>query len=419
VTQEKVQGGFPSSFVTRAALELSGLKGLRIGVAVSGGGDSMALLNLLHEWGGGEVDLAAVTVNHGLRAEAASEAEFVASVCENMEIPHQVLYWDGTQNNGNLQNAARVARYRLLADWALEMSRDIVLLAHTSNDVAETFLMNLSRSAGIDGLAAMPDRFVRNGVTFARPLLRESRLTLRSYLKACGRGWIEDPSNHDLRFDRVKMRGLLDILEGYGLSAEVVSDSAFALADSRDIVRNETSGLARSCAADDRGDVLLSRIPFASAPFELRRRLLALAIRYVSNAEYPPRHASVATLLNVKEDNWKSTLGGCVITADQKTLRIAREFSSVRGTVCASDKLWDNRWKFTGPHRDGLEIRVLGEDGIKNCPDWRSEGLPWVSILSSPAIWDGETMISAPVAGFSAGWSAQIVADFITFVEAH
>ena len=176
-----------------------------VAVAVSGGSDSMALLMLMQRWAEDNgARISAVTVDHGLRPEAAGEAAMVARFCAQRGIPHEVLKWQGWDGTGNLQAAAREARYRLIADWVRAQGVEAVCLGHTRDDQAETFLMRLARKAGSDGLRGMPDRFDRHGVHWVRPVLGQSRADLRAFLRRHGVLWVEDSSNEDERFDRVR-----------------------------------------------------------------------------------------------------------------------------------------------------------------------------------------------------------------------
>ena len=393
--------------------------GKRIGVAVSGGGDSIALLKLLVNWQSNSTSLWVATVDHGLRPEAKAEAEFVGRICRDAKIPHKTLTWDRADRSGNLQNAARSARYRLLAEWARGHSLDVVMLAHTANDVAETFLLNLARSAGIDGLSAMNAEFYQHGITFVRPLLHERREALRRYLVGRGADWMEDPSNDDPTFDRVKMRMLLRDVSQAGLGVDAISASAFALRDSRVVVQTGTRELADRVVSEISGDVLITRSEFDEAPFELRRRLLARVLQYVSSAHYPPRHAATEKILRNTDYRFVMTLGGCLVTSDQQFIRITREFSAVADLIGEIDAPWDTRWNVLGPLSQGGKVRALGETGINLCPKWRETGLPRASLIASPSVWIGETLVAAPVAGFGTGWEAQIVANFSSFLDAH
>ena len=181
----------------------------RLGVAVSGGGDSMACLDLML-WHGAErgFSVEAVTVDHGLRPEAKDEIALVAAFCAGRGVPHSVLewHWDGS---GNLQAEARAARYGLIGAWAKDRRIDWVALGHTRDDVAETFLMRLARQAGVDGLSEMERSFTRGGLRWIRPLLAHERQHWRDYLSRHKIAWAEDPSNENAEFERVRARKVL------------------------------------------------------------------------------------------------------------------------------------------------------------------------------------------------------------------
>ena len=187
------------------------------GVAVSGGGDSVALLLLARDWAaraGRAVE--AVTVDHGLRPGSAGEAAEVAALCARIGVPHDVLAWRGWDGNGNLQDNARRARRSLIADWARSRDVGAVALGHTLDDQAETLVMRLARGSGVDGLAAMAAESRAEGIVWLRPMLGLRRADLRAWLMAEGVGWAEDPSNEDEGFARVRVRRALDVL---GMSA--------------------------------------------------------------------------------------------------------------------------------------------------------------------------------------------------------
>lgn len=376
----------------------------RVGVAVSGGGDSMALLVGLHAAG---FDLAAVTVDHGLRAGSAAEAAEVGRFCAGIGVPHSVLSWQGTAAAGNLMDAARRARLRLIGAWAQGQGIADVALGHTADDEAETFLMRLGREAGLEGLAGMRRRFVAEGVTWHRPLLGVTRADLRAALRARGLGWIDDPSNDNPRFGRVRARQALATLAPLGITPATLGAVVRNLA-AADAVLTET--LCRFVAAQvttPAGDVVIGRAGFADLPPELQRRLLNAALRWISGSEYPPRADKVTDLLAGLAAQPDRTLHGCRIRAGRDTIRLTREAAAVATLRVSVGDLWD-RWALTGPAAPGLEIAALGDEGLLQCPHWRETGLPRASLLASPAVWHGEALIAAPLAGLENGWKARI-----------
>ncbi|MCE6959405.1 tRNA lysidine(34) synthetase TilS [Cereibacter sphaeroides] len=382
-----------------------------LGLAVSGGGDSMALLHLAAEAG---IAARAVTVDHGLRPEAALEAAEVARVCAGLGVPHDILRWQGWDGRGNLQDQARRARYRLIADWARAEGLEAVALGHTRDDVAETFLMRLARGAGVDGLAAMQARRRHEGMLWLRPLLGIGREELRDELRRRGAGWVEDPSNENPVFDRARVRKAMKGLAGIGLGSERLAEVAGHLAEVRAALDVQTREAAGRVQRLDRGDVLLDPAAL-DLPAEVLRRLLRQAILWVASAEYGPRGPALAQATRRLVEGKAVTLHGCRLVRRAEGLRIFREWQAVRSLVASVGARWDGRWCLTGPERDnppddkGLRIRALGPEGLALCPDWRGTGLPRASLLASPSVWRDDRLVAAPLAGKAAGWSA--VAD--------
>lgn len=178
-------------------------------VAVSGGADSLALLMLAAEAHPGRVY--AVTVDHGLRGESASEAAHVSRLCQQFDIPHRTLLV--TVPEGNVQSGARAARYSAIAAWMNETleAGSVLMTAHHADDQVETLILRLNRSSGLSGLAGVrPSRtFSSEGVapvTIVRPLLSWRRAELEDILRNDGVDWVSDPSNTDDRFDRARLR---------------------------------------------------------------------------------------------------------------------------------------------------------------------------------------------------------------------
>ena len=212
---------------------VGGAKG-GIGIAVSGGGDSMALLvALAAHCGQTNTPLHAATVHHHLRKEADDDIVLVQSVCADLSIPHDVLSWQDWDGQGNLQAQARMARRHLIAEWARRLGLSAVLIAHTADDVIETFVIRLARGSGVDGLAMMRDRFLAQGVLWLRPFLSVSRAALRDYLREKNVSWAEDSTNEDEIFERVRVRKALPELAKLGIDPARIYTTAQDLAGAR------------------------------------------------------------------------------------------------------------------------------------------------------------------------------------------
>ncbi|MCK0138302.1 tRNA lysidine(34) synthetase TilS [Aliiroseovarius sp. F47248L] len=375
---------------------------LRLGVAVSGGGDSMALLLLAHDWCAEQgAELLAATVDHGLRTEAAEEARFVQATCAALNLPHRTLNWT-EQPAGNVQDAARRARYGLLADWAKDEQLDAVLLGHTADDQAETFLMRLARGSGVDGLSAMRDDWSDRGVQWMRPLLPVTREALREVLTTRGQAWIDDPTNDDPNYDRVKMRRALQDLPQIGLTRARLTATAHRMSQARDALAWLAHDAARRLADVKGGDVQFAMPEFTGLPDETRHRLLAHAINYVSSTAYRPRYNALRALEDEVTAGQTRTLQGCLVSLTADRLVIGRELRAVKTLSCPPGAPWDQRWIMDAPQLSvgsKLHVRALG-DGIQLCKTWRATGLSRSTLMTTPSLWAGETLVAAPLAGF-------------------
>lgn len=394
-------------------------KPARIGIAVSGGGDSMALLHLMHRAAsvaGWEVH--AVTVDHGLRPASADEAAGVAGFCAQRGIPHTTLRWQGPADSGNLMDQARQARLALMADWARERGITDVLLGHTANDQAETFLMNLARAAGLDGLSGMRRVWVEHGIHWRRPLLELGRETLRAYLQRNGVGWIDDPSNDNDRFTRVKARRAMQALKPLGVTVDQLLGSIHNLAQARSALTFAVAQAAEDLVESRAGALFVQVQGLGALPPEIRRRLLISAIRWISGAPYPPRAQALTNLERALTETRDATLGGVRFRQKGPQIQITREGRAAMGPV-PTDQPWDHRWQLTGPHAPGLEIRALGASGLRSIKDWRDSGIPREALLVSPAIWQEQRLIAAPLAGISQGWQAKISPSYTLFILSH
>ncbi|TNF22487.1 MAG: tRNA lysidine(34) synthetase TilS [Rhodobacteraceae bacterium] len=413
-----------------------------IGLAVSGGGDSMAMLTLAHNWTHAfGVRLWVVTVDHGLRPESAGEAALVARECAALGHSHATVRWQGWDGRGNLQQAARAARLRLIDGWRGRVRH--VLMAHTADDQAETFLMRLARGSGVDGLAAMaPARFVPGGAGpgaprgegfppeaavaddgywLLRPLLDARRDDLRHYLTVLKGQWIEDPSNLDRRFDRVKMRQALAQLAPLGLDVATLAGTAARMARARLALWQRAVEAGARVARPHWGDLLFERDALAALDAETRLRLLAAGVQYVAAQPYRPRASALEDAAERVLSGGTATLQGCLLRAEKADLRVCREHAALAGVEAPVGTLWDGRVRITGAAVQGFTVRALGPAGAAQLPA-RPEGLPYQSLIAQPAVFDGAALVAFGPAGVGPGheidWTAG-QGSFTAFLGMH
>lgn len=376
------------------------------GVAVSGGADSLALLLACHAAG---LAARAATVDHGLRPESADEAGFVAALCAARGIPHDTLRLD-LADGPALQARAREARYAALADWAGAHGLRAVLLGHTADDVAEGFVMRLADGAGLDGLAAMEPRIERCGAVFLRPILGASRAGTLAHVRSEGVEPVEDPTNTDPRFERARVRRLLSQL---GIDTAQVAASAAALRAVRRSVDARTRALVARAVRLDRGDWLIARDDWEALlrdDPEQARRVLLSGLRAIGGRPHPPRRAEQEELMRRVAAARTATLAGCLLTFVAGALRLAREPAAAAAAPDADPgAIWDGRWRVLAPPGapPGARVRALGA-AISEL-DWRDAGLPRRSAMAGPSVWQGGTLLAAPLLGHGAGWRAELV----------
>ncbi len=376
----------------------------RLGVAVSGGGDSLALLLLADDWrrDTGTV-LEVATVDHGLRPEAAAEAETVAAAAARMGLSHETLLWERRDTSGNLPDQARRARRALLRAWAERRDLDAVLLGHTIDDQAETLLMRLARGSGVDGLAAMSAGRPGQDL-FLRPLLGVSRADLRSYLVARGTDWVEDPTNDDPRYDRVKARRALAELADLGIYADGLARTAAHMTRAREALERRADEAAGNILQEHLGEVRVDPEGLAALDLETRLRLLARVLVWVGNTRYRPRLSALEDLCDKILAGTNGVLAGCIAQCRPGTVHIHREFAAARGKRAHPGGVWDGRWRMSGwPQEDAqerAELRALGPEGLREIANWRDSGLPYESAMTLPGLWGDGGLIAAPHLGF-------------------
>lgn len=361
-----------------------------LGIALSGGGDSTALMHLAQGWG--RVRLYAATVDHRLRPESAAEAAQAGLAARALGIPHETLLWSGDKG-GNLMAAAREARLRLLSDWARRQGLTAVLLGHTLDDQAETLLMRLARGAGVDGLAGMAPAREAHGIRWLRPMLAVSRADLRAWLGGQGIGWVDDPSNLNPDYERVRIRQALAALD---LPLPQLAQTAANLAMAREALQ-DCAAHAATGGSSRAGALALPLAAFRAAAPEIRRRLLVAGLRLVNGAAYAPRRAPVLHLLDALGQDGRLTLDGVILEARGAWLRLIREPAAALRSppLRAGGAVWDRRWQVTGL-APGLEVRALGHAPLPAL-NWRESGLSRDEAAASPGIWDGGRLLCAPL----------------------
>ena len=376
-----------------------------LAVAVSGGADSMALCLLADDWvraRGGSVT--ALTVDHGLRQEASAEARRVADWLAPRGIAHRTLTWHPPPAPRSLQETARTARHGLLKAWCRDAGCLHLLTAHHLDDQAETFLLRLARGSGLDGLAAMAALRETAECRLLHPLLTVPADRLESFLDAAGQSWIEDPSNADPSYARVRLRRGSVLLAGEGLSPARLAATARRLGRARAALEAQVARLlAGAVALHPSGFARLDAATLSRAAPEIALRALAQLVAAIGGTDYTPRlerlerlHGALAQPLVAGR-----TLGGCRFLPWRGAVLVCREPAAMEAALPlppGRTVRWDQRFSVrlapTAP--DGLSIGPIGPFRRDNGLRKAAERLPGAVRSSLPAICDLVGIVAVP-----------------------
>jgi tRNA(Ile)-lysidine synthase len=379
-----------------------------LALAVSGGPDSTQLMHMIsmHRE---NVDVYVLTVDHGLREASAGEARHVADLAIALGLHHAILRWEGEKPQSGVQAAAREARYRLMAGWCRTNGIKRLVTAHNLDDQAETVLMRLARGSGPDGLAAMKPETQMYGISLVRPLLNISHSRLVASLAAAGHTAIDDPSNSDSKFERVRLRKARSARDQLGLEDKALAATARRMA--RAVVALEDAverATAETVRMTEFGHCLVHRQGLLDHPLEIIIRTLSRCLKCIGGAERQPADHQVEALAEMLSRGVPKTLtlAGCRVVLRNGEVVIGREFGRISQTgvpmPTSGPLIWDNRFEVSGAGSNMGELTV----GPLTPQDWVClksvrPDLPAFIGHSLPALRRNGDLVAAPLAGFN------------------
>ncbi len=331
-----------------------GLTGFsRVAVAVSGGSDSMALLRLAADWKNkpfGPSYVVALTVDHGLRTESAAEAAQVKQWCAVLGVDHFTLQWAGEKPATGIQAKARNARYDAMCQWCRQNNVAVLMTAHTADDQAETVLMRQQRTSTDRSLAAIWPENEWLGVKLFRPLLNERRQALRDYLNGLGQTWLEDPSNSNDAFERVRIRNGMDADKVEGLHA--LAGEAQERVRAADL--EVKYWLQHNLNIDAYAVLRFPRETFHKLSTDLQADVLSWVVRVAGDGQLAERATldTIAQWITAGRESRRSA-NGAIVSARRHVIEVMREPARIRSRFVAVDGQgvaeFDGRFLITAP----------------------------------------------------------------------
>lgn len=379
--------------------------------AVSGGSDSLALLFLLKDFLATLDDpppLTAVTIDHRLREESTREAETVGQLCKQHGIAHRILAWEETKPKTGLAAAARSARYRLLVQAAHQADADFIATGHTRDDQIETFLMRKERSSHSEarGLAAMASRsWLENSLELIRPLLDQSRMTLRDELTRKSIRWIDDPSNVNINYERPRVR----------LTSAVEVDPDFVIAQIAlaSAARKRDNSVLITALSDPAclqmnplGTILLDASIFARLPENIRCLFGGLLASLAGGRRFLPGDAErsrIEKLLSGQEKVGRLTVFGALVERGEngephKFRRERRNLSAMR-LEAGQTGIWDGRYRLKNSTEKTFDVASPDRQELADfiaANEIDADFVQRESLLVLPAIYESGKLLQLP-----------------------
>ena len=306
----------------------------KFAVAVSGGPDSMSLAFLAKCFAlTKKLDVKFYIVDHKLRKNSSLEAQTVFSLLKKFDINCKVLIWNGKKPSSNIQAKARDKRYSLLTNQCKKDKIKYLLLGHHLDDLYESFLIRLLRGSGLKGLTSFggTSEYKKNGIIILRPLIDIEKKELIYLSKSVFNFFVEDPSNLNENFKRIRIRNLILNLEKEGLDKKKLQLTINNLKDSdRSINFYVKNNIDQNSKFSKKNNTFILNNFFFDQPHEVIFRSLSLIIKSISQKYYLARGKSIKSLIlkiKLNKINKKVTLGGCFIEKVNKTILISRENS--------------------------------------------------------------------------------------------
>jgi len=298
-------------------------------VAVSGGPDSLALSFLSKVYSiKNKLKVSFYIVNHKLRHGSTQEAIYVNQLLQKIFVKAKILKWHGSKPSKNIQAIARVNRYDLISNECKKQAIRNVLVGHHQDDVLENFMIRLIRGSGLRGLVSLNEINSNKQLNILRPLISFEKKDLIYVSKKIFNEYIEDPSNKDESFKRVKIRNLIKSLENEGLDKKKFISTIRNLKRSDESVKNYVKkNMQKNCFFSKKRNIYMINLDLFKASEEIVFRSMSECLKKIGGNYYYARGKKLTKILEkiVKNDSFKGTLGGCVIKKLNQTVIISKE----------------------------------------------------------------------------------------------
>ena len=405
----------------------------KIAIAVSGGIDSMVLMkisSLSKKIKSNNIHI--LTINHDLRKGSKEETLFVRKEADKLGLKVSILTWKGKKPKSGIQEKARKKRHNLLFNYCKKNNISDLFFAHHLDDQIENFIFRMFRGSGIVGLTSFSNFSKIDKINLIRPLIETPKSDLLLFAKKQKIEWIEDPSNLNLDFDRVKIRNVLKNFYDSGFDKKLFLKSIRKLKSINEDIESLTKDyITKYIEVYENIYVIIKKEFFSNSPKEIQMRVIKNCISFFAPEQlYSPKDIKIINILNWIKCNPKvdsKTLGGTLFKKNNNVIILYKEVNKLSHikpvNISKSEfKSWDNRFLVKSNVKIDGKISYLGPEGVKILKSKKidvnkaKKNAPIAAIYSSPAIWQKKRLISAPIFDYHYNSSVNIEIKKISYM---
>ena len=369
-------------------------------IAASGGPDSLCLILLANEFAlKNNYKISVLTVDHQLRRESSKEAIWLNKILKKMNIKHYILKWNGKKPKSNVMETARLKRYDLMIDKCLKLNIKYLLTAHHLDDQIENFFMRLVRGSGLKGLSSMSKSVKMNGIKVIRPLLEYQKKSLIKVLANNSQKYVQDPSNDNSKYDRIRYRKLIGGLIDEGLNKNRLNKLILNLNQVDDAINYSTiNSIDKTISQNRYGNIIVDRKIFFNLPKELQFRVLLFVLNSNERKKKKIKSESILILLDIlnSSDFKRHTLNKNLFINKKKNILVVKEAGRIKSKESIKKKnfVWRDIYKINIKTKLTSDLKIgFADDSFDQKNHFKEDK---ILINSMPAIWKKDKIISIP-----------------------
>ena len=369
-------------------------------IAASGGPDSLCLILLANKFAlKNNYKMSVLTVDHQLRKESSEESIWLNKILKRIKIKHYILKWNGKKPKSNVMETARLKRYELMTNKCIKLNIKHLLTAHHLDDQIENFFMRLVRGSGLKGLSSMSKSVKINGIKVIRPLLEYQKKSLIKVLANNKQKYVQDPSNDNSKYDRIRYRKLIGGLIDEGLNKNRLNKLILNLNQVDDAINYSTiNSIDKTISQNKYGNIIVDRKIFLKLPKELQFRVLLFVLNNNESKKKRIKSESILMLIDILNsyDFKRHTLNKNLFINKKHNILVVKEAGRIKSKEPIKKKnfIWRDIYKINIKTQLTSDLKIgFADDSFDKKSHFKEDK---ILIKSMPAIWKKDKIISIP-----------------------